>query len=81
MYWLIILPAIVYLLISLITLFLSPFYFIKGWFKKFYHDMLGWHYPIKTEDGDIFYDEYGFGICEHCRKEIHKNYLTGNWED
>lgn len=81
MHWFIILPISVYLLISMITLFLSPFYFAKGKFKKFYHDILGWHYPIKTKDGDIFCNEYNFSICEHCGKEIHKNYTTGNWEE
>lgn len=46
-----------------------------GWFKGFYHDVLGWHEPIDKEWFD------GCNFCSHCKycgKEIMQD-SQGNW--
>ena len=60
----------------LVLLYVPPiFYFKKGWFKKFYHDIIGWHYPdphqkLKADDDRI--------LCKYCEKEILQD-SQGNW--
>ncbi len=52
-------------------------YFHLGWFRRFYHDILGWHIP------DDHVDEHFNGrsfhcVCKHCGKEIMQD-SQGNW--
>lgn len=46
-----------------------------GWFKVFYHDVLGWHKPIDKEwfDGCNTHSH-----CKYCGKEIMQD-SQGNW--
>lgn len=45
----------------------SIFYFKKDWFKKFYHDILGWHFP----DDTLSFNGCSFcSTCKHCGKRI-----------
>jgi hypothetical protein len=46
-----------------------------GWFKWFYHDILGWHKPTDEKEFD------GCNTCSHCKycgKEIMQD-SQGNW--
>jgi hypothetical protein len=55
----------------------SILYFTLGWFKRFYHDALGWHTPDYT----LGIHDNGFGRhakCKHCGKEILQD-SQGNW--
>ena len=66
------------LILTLLALFGigNIFYFKKGWFKKFYHNVLGWHIPnddLHEFDGCSFKN-----ICKHCGKEIMQD-SQGNW--
>lgn len=61
----------------LFTLIASPFYFKFGWFKKFFHDLLGWHMP--DDDGSFYFDGCSLhDKCKHCGKEIMQD-SQGNW--
>lgn len=54
----------------------SIFYFHKGWFKRWFHDILGWHVPgeaFSSFDGCSFHNR-----CKHCGKEIMQD-SQGNW--
>lgn len=67
---------LIILAIGLLTLIGSViFYFKKDKFKKFYHDILGWHVPDDTLgfDGCSLYS-----TCKHCGKEIMQD-SQGNW--
>lgn len=46
-----------------------------GWFKRFYHDLLGWHKPTdeKEFDGCSLHSK-----CKYCGKEIMMD-SQGNW--
>ncbi len=51
-------------------------YFKRGYFKKYYHDILKWHIPdnnLHRFDGCSFHN-----ICKHCGKEIMQD-SQGNW--
>ena len=50
-------------------------YFEFGWFKWFYHDVLGWHKPTdeKEFDGCSLHSK-----CKYCGKEIMQD-SQGNW--
>lgn len=50
-------------------------YFAKGYFKRFYHDIMGWHMPDNSEkfDGCSFHSH-----CKYCGKEITQD-SQGNW--
>lgn len=51
-------------------------YFKLGWFKFFYHDLLGWHTP---DDGPESFDGCSIHArCKHCGKEIMQD-SQGNW--
>lgn len=58
-----------------VTFVLSPFYFWKGYFKFFYHDIMHWHRPGGTykHDGCSWHSEYRF-----CKKAIMQD-SQGNW--
>lgn len=53
----------------------SIVYCCTGVFKKFYHDILGWHQPINKQGaiGCIFTSK-----CKHCGKDIMQD-SQGNW--
>ena len=54
----------------------SLLYFIWGFGKRFYHDILGWHIP-KDEDSTF----NGCSLCNHCKycgKHIMQD-SQGNW--
>lgn len=46
-------------------------YFKTGWFKRFYHDIMGWHVP-----GDDECD--GCAVCKYCGKKVLQD-SQGNW--
>lgn len=51
-------------------------YFAFGWFKRWYHDVLGWHRP---DDSGQSYDGASFHAhCKYCGKEITQD-SQGNW--
>ena len=51
-------------------------YFKLGWFKFFYHDILGWHTP---DDSPMRSDGLStHAICKHCGKDIMQD-SQGNW--
>lgn len=51
-------------------------YFKKGWFKKFYHDVLKWHRP---NDETIGFNGMTFhSTCKHCGEKIMQD-SQGNW--
>ena len=66
-------------LMAFLVLFYGPvvLYFKLGWFKGFYHDLLGWHAPDYTvgvwDDGISFHAK-----CKHCGKRITQD-SQGNW--
>lgn len=49
-------------------------YFDFGWFKGFYHDVLGWHEPIDEWE----FDGCVHSVCKYCGKEIMRD-SQGNW--
>ena len=61
--------------LSTLEMILSIFYFKFGWFKWFYHDVMGWHVP----NGNQGFDGCSFtSICKHCGEEIMQD-SQGNW--
>lgn len=65
--------------IAFLILFYGPvvLYFKLGWFKCFYHDIMGWHRP------DYNKDAWSDGLslhatCKYCGKEIMQD-SQGNW--
>lgn len=49
----------------------------RGWFSKFYHDLLGWHQP--TNELEL----HGINLCSVCKfcgKKIIQD-SQGNWFD
>lgn len=70
---------IVLIILALIasTIPLSILYFKFGFFKKFYHDLLGWHEP--DEKAKVGFDGCSLHtICKYCHKEIMQD-SQGNW--
>lgn len=63
-----------------ITLFMvlgTILYKKYGLFKKFFHDLLLWHEPAKSEKQ--FFDGCSIhSICKYCGKEIMQD-SQGNW--
>lgn len=52
-------------------------YFKKGWFKRLYHDILGWHYPDDSEE--CHFDGCSLhSVCKHCGENIMQD-SQGNW--
>jgi hypothetical protein len=71
-----ILIVLVLTLVLCVLMIGTIFYFKKGWFRKFYHDVMGWHTPnnnLHKFDGCSFHN-----ICKHCGKEIMQD-SQGNW--
>ena len=67
---------IVVTILYLLSVILSPLYFRKGWFKSFYHDLLGWHQPSSPysySDGCSLHN-----TCKHCGQDIMQD-SQGNW--
>ena len=66
---------ILILIFNTTVLVCTPFYFLKGWFKWFYHDILQWHVPVDKQafDGQSFES-----TCKHCGKKILQD-SQGNW--
>lgn len=59
-----------------IVLILSPLYFVKGYLKGFYHDIMEWHRPSGE---DAFYDGCSaHDTCKYCGKDIMQD-SQGNW--
>lgn len=70
--------AVVFVIGILFTLFLligGAFYSHKGWNKKFFHDVMGWHEPTKnvTFNGVSYCSR-----CKYCKKRIMQD-SQGNW--
>lgn len=57
----------IYVVVGVLFLIGSLLYFVKGWFKRLYHDLLDWHLP--SDEG---------AICKHCKLEIMQD-SQGNW--
>lgn len=72
LYYIFIAIAIFYI----ITVVLCPFYFKLGWFKFFYHDILGWHVPDDSEQWSDGCSQHA--KCRHCGREIMQD-SQGNW--
>lgn len=63
------------LLISVIVFVMPILYFRFGWFKFFYHDVMGWHIPIEEQE----FDGCSFtSICKYCGEKIMQD-SQGNW--
>lgn len=63
--------AVVFVIGILFMLYIligGAFYTHKGWNKKFFHDVMGWHEPTKnvTFNG-VFYCSH----CKYCKKKNH----------
>jgi hypothetical protein len=71
--------AISIALFVLIALFLvlSIFYLKLGWFKRLYHDLLGWHEPDKSA-GETFDGCSVHAKCKYCGEDIMQD-SQGNW--
>ena len=66
------------LLIILGSLLITAALYLKfGLFKKFYHNILGWHKPI--DENDSRFDGCNVhNTCKYCGKEIIQD-SQGNW--
>ena len=52
-------------------------YFKKGWFKRFFHDLMKWHRP--DENTPIWCDGCSdHCVCKYCGEEIMQD-SQGNW--
>lgn len=70
--------AVIFVIGILFMLFLligGVFYSRKGWNKKFFHDVMGWHEPTKnvTLNGVRYCSR-----CKYCKKRIMQD-RQGNW--
>lgn len=70
--------AVIFVIGILFMLFLligGVLYSRKGWNKKFFHDVMGWHEPTKnvTFNG-VSYCSH----CKYCKKRIMQD-SQGNW--
>lgn len=70
--------AVIFAIGILFMLFLligGVFYSRKGWNKKFFHDVMGWHEPTKnvTFNGVRYCSR-----CKYCKKRIMQD-RQGNW--
>ena len=69
----VIVGAAIFLVVFYTTMIL---YFKKNWFKRWYHDVLGWHMPDNSpewSDGCSSHSK-----CRHCGKDIMQD-SQGNW--
>lgn len=64
-------------LFGFISIFYVPIILYEkfGWFKWFYHDILGWHKPTAEIDFDGCNAN---SHCKYCGKEIMQD-SQGNW--
>lgn len=68
--------AIIVMALLIWTCIGSCLYFWRGWFKFFYHDILGWHRPDNSPqsfDGCSVHAR-----CKYCGKDIMQD-SQGNW--
>ena len=61
----------------ILFLICSSMYFKFGWFKRFFHDAMGWHTPDKNKEMTCDVVNV-YAICKHCGKEIMQD-SQGNW--
>ena len=64
-------------LVGFVLIFFVPIILYEkfGWFKGFYHDVLGWHKPIDEH----WPDELNMhSVCKYCGKHIVRD-SQGNW--
>lgn len=70
--------TVVFVIGILFMLFLligGIFYSRKGWNKKFFHDIMGWHEPTKN----ITFNGVSYcSHCKYCKKRIMQD-SQGNW--
>ena len=70
--------AVVFVIGILFMLFLligGALYSRKGWNKKFFHDVMGWHEPTKN----ITFNGVSYcSRCKYCKKRIMQD-SQGNW--
>jgi len=65
----------VVLVTSIVLIGAAIAYFKFGWFKFFYHDVLGWHVPIE----EVMYNGCSFiSECKFCGEKIMQD-SQGNW--
>ena len=69
----------VYIFLGLMVLSTAAafLYLWLGWFKRFYHDLLGWHRPDESLD-ESFDGCSVCSVCKYCGKEIMQD-SQGNW--
>lgn len=66
---------VAFMAMFLLELILSPLYFKMGYFKFFYHDIMGWHQP----EGSYMHDGCSLhSTCRYCKKNIMQD-SQGNW--
>ena len=70
--------VIISFIIFLIAFYVPPIlYFTKGWFKGFFHDIMGWHQP--DNNVPIWYDGCSDHCkCKYCGEDIMQD-SQGNW--
>lgn len=68
---------IIYIFLTIIVVFnICALMYIKfGWFKSFYHNIIGWHKPLEKQ---YMTGTNIISTCEYCGKEIMKD-SQGNW--
>ena len=69
----------VYIIFALVVFSIvsALLYFHLGWFKKFYHDVIGWHQP--ADESNSRFDGLSFHCtCKYCGKDIMQD-SQGNW--
>ena len=75
MLWTLMVILLIGIAFMLYLLIGGVFYSRKGWNKKFFHDVMGWHEPTKN----ITYNGVSFcSRCKYCHKRIHQD-SQGNW--
>lgn len=64
-------------LLGFVLIFYIPIILYKkfGWFKRFYHDILGWHEPTDEKEFDGCNTH---SHCKYCGKELMQD-SHGNW--
>lgn len=69
-----ILMGIVIIIIAMLVC--GMLYWNFGFFKKFYHDVLGWHQPDDSLKRQIGINTHSY--CKHCGADIIQD-SQGNW--
>lgn len=70
---------VIVILMILLGLFTAGLllYDIFGFFKRFYHDIIGWHIP---DESLTRFDNSGIRVsrCKYCGRDLVEDY-KGNW--